>query len=183
MKRSPVPPLCVDAAVTQERPMLAGRFNQRGVEFCGEDLFLIGHRRPARGCCPKKVRNTFAAPELQAWAPECSWSPGPSMESQPSPPAIAVFVSRDQIYRRYKHSIGNCVCTHHRLPRRILYLAVLYLLAGMQANCGGIEEESGSNAVQSGARPPGYHWSQQTSVPTFPLLVGKALKPRSPGVK
>jgi hypothetical protein len=85
------------------------------------------------------------------------------------------------VHARDVDAVGDRVRALDGLPGVVLRRAELGLFRRVPADGGRIEKHFAP--LQRGERAPsGYHWSQQTSVPTRPR-VSTAGKPRSPGVK
>ena len=94
---------------------------------------------------------------------------------------VAGFKS-DAVHHRDIDAVGDGMGALDGAPGVVLGHTELGLLRGMPADCGRIEQHCAPCKAVRRA-PSGYHWSQQTSVPSRPALVSRARKPRSPGVK
>ena len=144
----------VDAAVAQERPVAPHLLDAAEVALADQDLLLVdrglGHDHAER------VAHERRAPELE---------PGLA-----GPPGLVA----DPVDRRHVDAVGDGVRRAGWSPRR---------RAGRRrtrpSRAGASRWRSGRTApprpaAPSAARPPGYHWSQQTSVPMRPAAVSKA---------
>ena len=112
--------------------------------------------------------------------PEGSATNEPPQNS--SPPSSAPFVA-DAVDRGDEDAVGDGVRALDGFPRAVLRGAVLRFLGRVPADGRRVDEHVGALQRGEPRAPSGYHWSQQTSVPTLPNRVGNTRKPRSPGVK
>ena len=95
----------------------------------------------------------------------------PPQNSRPGPGGavaahIAVLVP-DAVHAGHIDAVGDGVRALDGLPRIVLRRAELVFLCRVPADGGGIKQHLAPCSAVSRA-PSGYHWSQQTSVPTRP---------------
>src|SRR4029453_6531423 len=109
------PVVGVDAPIAQEGPVAPRLADQPAVAFDDQDLLAV--LAGARQHTTEWIADERTAPELQA------------------------AFDADAIDRRDEHAVGDRMRALNGLPRRILRLAVLCLLARMPADGGGIEED------------------------------------------
>ncbi len=150
----------VDAAVAQEGPVAARLSCELRVALGDQDLLA------SCGALARTRPNGSATNE-------------PPQNSMPPPCRRASRGRRG--YGRDVHAVGDRVRRAGSSPRRRAGLAVLGLLGRVPADRG--RDRRGSPAPLSAVSraASGYHWSQQTSVPTRPTFVSKAWKPEVAG--
>ena len=150
--------ISVDPAVAEERPVSTGLFLKPRVALDDENFLRVA---PGAGKhATERVGDERTAPEL---------------DSALGRPFVA-----DPVDRRDVNPVGDRVGTLHGLPCVGLGRAELGLLGGMPADGGRIKQDLGPCKAVSRAAS-GYHWSQQTSVPTFAILRVESLEPEIAG--
>lgn len=113
----------IDAPIAQERPVAPNIFEMFHIDLRKKNLFFVD--RTFYKHHTLWIGYEGRAPELDAWS------------------CLVGFLMPDAINRGNVKAVGDCVTALHSLPCISLSLAVLFLLAGVPADSGWIEQNRG----------------------------------------